>query len=112
MVTKTLLTVAEFEKLPHKEGVRYELDEGELVEMTFPTPRHNLIAGRLYAFLDSFVRAGKLGTVFPSDTGYVLSRRPATMRGPDISFIRRERSTAIDLDHNIESAPDLAVEVV
>jgi len=112
MVTKTLLTVAEFEKLPEKEGVRYELDEGELVEMTFPTPRHNLIAAKIYEVLAGFARPRNLGIVFPSDTGYVLSRRPATMRGPDISFIRRERSTAIDLDHNIESAPDLAVEVV
>ncbi len=112
MATKTLLTIAEFEKLPEKEGVRYELDEGELVEMTFPTPRHNLIVGRLYAVLDGFVRARKLGTVFPSDTGYVLSRQPATLRGPDVSFVGTERSTAIDLDRNIGGAPDLAVEVV
>ncbi len=112
MATKTLLTIAEFEKLPDKEGVRYELDEGELVEMTFPTPRHNLIAAKIYEVLAGFVRPRNLGMVFPSDTGYILSRRPATMRGPDVSFVREERSSAIDLDHNIERAPDLAVEVV
>jgi Uma2 family endonuclease len=42
MPTKTLLTIAEFEKLAEKDGVRYELSEGELVEVTFPTPRHKI----------------------------------------------------------------------
>jgi Uma2 family endonuclease len=112
MATKTLLTIAEFEKLPEKEGVRYELDEGELVERTFPIPRHNLIAARIYEILAGFVRPRNLGIVFPSDTGYILSRQPATMRGPDISFVRRDRSATLDLDHNIADAPDLAVEVV
>lgn len=31
MSTTTRLTFAEYEKLPEKEGVRYELDEGTLL---------------------------------------------------------------------------------
>ena len=112
MPTKTLLTIAEFEKLAEKDGVRYELSEGELVEMTFPTPRHNLIVGRIYGILEGFVRKRRLGTVFPSDTGYVLARQPGTMRGPDVSFVSKERSEVLDLDRNIDGGPDLAVEVV
>ena len=39
----TRLTFAEFEMLPEKEGVRYELDEGTLLREPSPALRHNLI---------------------------------------------------------------------
>lgn len=34
--TKTLLTAEEFDRYPFEEDKRYELDEGELIEMTRP----------------------------------------------------------------------------
>jgi Uma2 family endonuclease len=112
MATKTLLTIAEFDRLPQQEGLRYELDEGELLTMTFPNPRHNLVAINVQSLLREFVRAHSLGVVFPSDTGYILERDPGVLRGPDASFVRAGRLKDIDLEHNIPGAPDLAVEVV
>lgn len=112
MATKTLLTLAEFEQMPVEEGLRFELDEGELVSMTFPNPRHNRVAGEIFTYLKTFVRSGSLGQVYPSDTGYLLSRDPDVLRGPDVSFVRRDRMALIDEERNIEGAPDLAVEVV
>jgi len=33
MSTPTLLTVEQFEQLPEQDGVKYELSEGELIQM-------------------------------------------------------------------------------
>ncbi len=112
MATKTLLTIAEFERLPDEDGVRYELDEGELIRMTFPTPRHNDLVGSIYVLLREHVKSHSLGKVLPSDTGFVLSGDPDTLRGPDVCFVSEPRASGLDMDRNIEGAPDLAVEVV
>ncbi len=112
MATKTLLTLADFQTLPWPDGVRYELDQGELVSMPFPTPFHNDVAGEIYVVLRAFAKGRRLGHVYPSDTGYMLTREPATVRAPDASFVTAERYSRLDRDRDIEGAPDLAVEVV
>ncbi len=112
MSTKNLLTIEEFEQLPEQNGVRYELVEGKLVAMTVPLPEHNRIIRRIYDLLNEFLKRNPLGEVFFPDTGYVLSRQPATLRGPDLSFLRAERLRQMDPKRNIEGAPDLAIEVV
>lgn len=112
MATRTLLTIEGFERLPEREGERSELDEGELVVMTFPTPRHNAVVLLIAKLLDDHVQKSSQGRVFPSDTGFVLSREPDTLRGPDVSFVSEPRASSLDMDRNIEGAPDLAVEVV
>ena len=62
MATKTLLTIQEFDQLALREGIQYELDEGELVTMTEPMPRHNLVRDKVARFL------GKLGIHFTQVT--------------------------------------------
>ncbi len=109
MATKTLMTLEEFERLSCDDGVIYELDEGELVSMTFPMPKHARIQRKILGALDRFLQANALGEVF-SDTGYLLSAQPPTLRGPDVGFLRAGRP--IDPEARIKGAPDLAVEVV
>lgn len=106
MATKTLLTVEQFEQLSD-DGMRHELDEGELISMPPPLGRHGKIQGKTISILLSFVSPRSLGEVFV-ETGFRLSRD--TVRGPDVSFVRAER--ALDLDRRFEGAPDLAVEVI
>lgn len=43
MGTTTRLTFAEYERLPEKEGTRYEPDEGTLLMEPSPALRHNLV---------------------------------------------------------------------
>ena len=105
-------TIEDFERLTPPEHCRYELVDGEVVELTFPTPLHNLTVGRVFRILEAFVEENRLGIVFPSDTGFVLTRRPGTLRGPDVAFVRAERASGLDLRANIPGAPDLAIEVV
>ncbi len=110
MGTRTLLTLAEFERLPD-DGTRHELNEGETISMPPPKSGHTLIAQIINEHLTAFAKPVGLGRVLP-EAGYLLSSDPPTVRAPDVSFLRAERVRRIDPDRYIEGAPDLAVEVV
>jgi Uma2 family endonuclease len=111
MAAKTLLTLKEFNELPDN-GVRYELDEGELAPMTFPRPKYQRVAKRILIVLERYLERHPIGEAFLSDTGFVLSENPATLRGPDVSFLGAKRVEDVDPNSDIPGAPDLAVEVV
>lgn len=106
MTPKTLLSVEEFAALPD-DGMKHELNEGELITMPPPKPRHGVCQARLTAALIEFASARNLGQVF-TESGYRLS--PGTVRGPDISFVRQSRLQ--DPDEYFQGGPDLAVEIV
>jgi Uma2 family endonuclease len=72
-----VLTVRDFQALPWPEGIRYELDEGEIVSTPRPAPFYNIVAGEIYTILSSFAEDRRLGCVFPSLTGYVLAQDKA-----------------------------------
>jgi Uma2 family endonuclease len=108
MATKTLLTVEQFEQLPD-DGMRHELDEGELIAMPSPFGQHGQIQCETSSILRNFVRPRSLGLVF-TETGFRLSRD--TVRAPDVSFVRAERANALDLKRRFESAPDLAIGII
>ena len=109
MGTQTLLTLEQFDELPVVEGLLYELDEGEVVTMTEPMPRHNIVRDDIRDFLRDFAHPRKLGRVF-IETGYQLSAD--TVRIPDVSFVGADRVREIDLDRRIQGAPALAIEIV
>ena len=44
---RTLLSAEEFDNYPFEEDKRYELDEGELIEMTRPAYQHNRVLMKL-----------------------------------------------------------------
>jgi Uma2 family endonuclease len=87
MTSRTLLTIEEYHALPEKEGVKYELDEGELITvLASPSLFHNMIRDRLGSKLYVFVEEHKLGLV-TWETDFCLSE--TTVRIPDISFEAR-----------------------
>lgn len=106
-----LLTAEALYCLPD-DGRRYELVEGRLVSEPLPSFGHGRVAVRIASLLDAHVRANGLGAVVAGDAGFVLSRSPDTVRGPDVAFVSAERSRAADPGRAFEGAPDLAVEVV
>jgi Uma2 family endonuclease len=91
-----------------------ELSRGELVVMGPPAPVHARCVARLAAALLAFVEEHELGEVYAGDTGFRLPPDPgATVRAPDIAFVRRERIPPPDEQEGYwPLAPDLAVEVV
>src|SRR6266403_987143 len=108
MATKTLLTLEQFERLPD-DGMRHELDEGELVSTPPPMFLHGKIQSRTAQRLANFVEPRSLGMVV-TESGYRLTSD--TVRAPDVSFIWVERTLILDLARRFEGAPDLAVEII
>lgn len=112
MGTKTVLSLEEFLRLEEgDDGARYELDEGELITMSPNNYTHGRVSVNISSVLHEYAKAKGIGKVC-TELGFVLSRNPVTLRGPDVSFIRSERLAGIDLDQFFPGAPDLAVEVV
>lgn len=110
MVAKTLLTVEEFDRLQEPAELRYELDEGELIEMTKPKYNpHNRIVRAIDRALLAYLDRNPVGEVLTADNLFVLG--PATKRIPDLSFLTTERVNQIG-DGDIQGAPDLAIEVL
>jgi Uma2 family endonuclease len=110
METATKLMTAEDLLALPDDGMLHEVVNGELSTMAPAGLRHGIVSGLIHAHLCVFVKQGRLGVVPSSDTGYILRRNPATVRAPDVSFIRAERAT--DERGYFHGAPDLAVEVI
>jgi len=108
VVAEKLLTVEEF--WAQYADTRFELVKGVPVEMPPIGFEHGNCATLLVEFLAPYVRQHDLGSVIV-ETGYRLA--PDTLRGPDVSFIAREREAQItDRTKFVSFAPDLAIEVV
>jgi Uma2 family endonuclease len=109
-ITTRLLTFEQFEQLPAREGITYELDEGELLMEPSPALRHNLIRQSIALALIEFVKAHRLGVVV-EEMDFRLGSN--TVRNPDVAFITAEHLKKIDLDRSpVDGAPALAVEVI
>ena len=109
---RTRLTAEEFFlRYSHKDQ-HYELVRGEVIELAPPGWEHGRVAVTMTIPLGSFVREHDLGRVVV-ESGYWLERQPDTVRGPDISFVRKERLPAGEVTRGFfEGPPDLAVEIV
>jgi Uma2 family endonuclease len=107
---KTLLTAEEFDNYPFEEDKRYELDEGELIEMTRPAYLHNRVLGKLFAELHLYFRKNEIGEALISENLYALS--PKTRRSPDVGIILGDRYEELKNAKVIPIAPDIAAEVL
>ena len=102
------MTVEEFEKLPDDCNL-HELDEGELIVMPPPRPRHGMVQRAVAVALDRAVRKAGAGMVL-TECGFRLA--PDVVQAPDVAFIREERRPEIAWDRYCEFGPDLAVEIL
>lgn len=108
--TKVLLTAEQFDNYPFEEDKRYELDEGELIEMTRPAYLHNRVLMRLSGKLFMFLEENPIGEVLNSENLYALS--PSTRRSPDVAIILGERRKQLQGAKVIPVIPEIAVEVL
>jgi Uma2 family endonuclease len=107
---KTVLTAQEFDNYPFEEDKRYELDEGELIEMTRPTYKHNRVLKNLIFALETFCRRTHVGEVLVSENLYALS--PNTRRAPDVAVILGDRYEELKDAKVIPIIPEIAAEVL
>src|SRR4029077_9529575 len=107
---KTLLTAEEFDNYPFEEDKRYELDEGELIEMTRPAYKHNRVLRKLVVRLDAYLDKDGAGEVLISENLYALS--PNTRRAPGVAVILGDRHEELKDAKVIPIVPDIAAEVL
>lgn len=112
MATTRLWTVEELERAGPTEG-RWELIDGELVEMSPSGGLASKVAIRFAVRLVIHADARHLGAVFGAAGGFVLFPDRPTVRVPDVAFVRADRLPAAeDQVGFLRLAPDLVVEVV
>ena len=109
MSARVIYTYDDYAALPD-DGRRYELYEGELIEMTpAPRPRHQLVLGSLYVLLREHVRNERLGEVLLAPIDVILS--PITVLQPDLVYIESARRSILT-DRAVEGPPTLVVEIL
>ncbi|MBN2543903.1 Uma2 family endonuclease [bacterium] len=91
------------------DGNRYEIIEGELIMTPPPNLLHQEILGNIYEILSAFVKGNRLGKVYFSPVGVVLSEENQVQ--PDLVFISKENQDLLS-ERGIEGAPDLIIEII
>jgi Uma2 family endonuclease len=108
--TKILLTAEEFDNYPFEEDKRYELDEGELIEMTRPAYKHNRVLKKLLIEIELYLRKNPIGEALISENLYALSA--STRRAPDVAVILGNHREELETAKVIHIVPDIAVEIL
>ncbi len=112
MVTNTRkITVDEFWEMASDPGHRYELVDGELIDMD-GAPPHGKVTGEIYLLIRLHLRATGLPLEVGVSTGFRMD--PYTLRFPDVQVTTEERMAAYDESAGgwPHFAPDVAIEVV
>src|SRR5438067_1151870 len=107
--TARLVTADELLRMPD-DDYKYELVKGHLIRMPPPKYEHGRIVTGIAAALHTHVKKHALGDVL-CEAGCKLESNPDTVRGPDISFVRRERTIRVERAY-LDGGPDLVVEVL
>jgi len=111
MVATRPITIEEFESLPLKG--RWELIDGEPVEMTPSADESSSIGATIIILLGSYVRPRGLGRLYGADGGFVLFPDRPLVRVLDAAFVRAERMPEGQARKSFPRlAPDLVVEVL
>ncbi len=109
---KTLLTADEFFELySHKDG-KFELVQGEVIQMEPPGEEHGEVALNIGTSFHGYSRkygTGRAGV----ESGHRLESNPDTVRGPDVYFSLSRRPGGRDrVRAFVTGAPEIAVKVV
>jgi len=94
------------------DGNRYELINGELVDMGNSGALHGYVCSILVMALMNYILPRKLGIILDSSTAFTMQN--GNKRSPDISFVSKEKLQGLEElpDGFLDGAPDLAIEVL
>ena len=107
---KTLLTADQFLSHFCHLDEHFALVKGVVIEEGMCGELHGCATSNLLWAIGVFARENDVGRVLPS-VGFILETDPDTVRGPDVSFVAKERVQRVGQRY-IPGPPDLAVEVV
>jgi Uma2 family endonuclease len=97
---------------PENRNRLFELDRGEIVEMSRPGERHCVICSNGGFILNLYARKRQSGYVLSNDPGIIVERGPDTVRRPDLVFFDGVRTYAALNPKFAEGTPILAIEVL
>jgi Uma2 family endonuclease len=104
------MTAEQFDALPEEEIRKWELLDGELIEVPSATPKHNRILMRLGRLIDAFAEKRKLGVILPETD---LAVRKDTRLRPDLGFFSAGTWHTVDLERvPVVQIPDIAMEII
>jgi Uma2 family endonuclease len=111
--SKIILTADEFQAFAGSPDRRYELVDGEVVEMSPPGAEHGGISFQVGLIVGNFVRQRHLGRLYASETGFLIRRSPDRVRATDLAFVASSRLAAgPNPSGYLAIAPDFVAEVV
>ena len=96
---------------PGNGDMRYELIDGELVEMAPTNFLHSIVGSRINLYLRAFAMEHDLGEV-STESGHYFRFNRFTLLGPDIAFVSNDRLPRDLPESFADFMPDLAVEVL
>lgn len=112
MATRAISTVDDLLRRSDA-GQRYELVDGELVEMAPTNFEHGATEAHLGIRLGAFVDANGLGEVVVGEVLFQLDPGGRLARAADVAFVRRERLPGERSPGGVfQGAPDLVVEII
>ena len=104
-----ILTIADWDAMPHGDGNRYEIIDGELFVSRSPGLTHQIVLSNLTYLIWSYLKTNPIGTVV-TNPGLVLSNISGVI--PDLVFFRKEQRETIVTDDRLTGAPALVIEIV
>jgi len=111
MGTKTLMTVGQFLQLPDEESRRYQLWQGELVQVGETIFDHNWIRETLFFYIKQFLLATRRGGEVLVETGIQFDSN--TLARPDLSYWDASHLARIDRRRSpVDIVPQLLAEIV
>src|SRR5262245_56935778 len=114
-VPTKLMTAEEFYDfchLPENQDRHFELEQGEVVEVSRPGERHGFVCLNVGRILGNYAFQERKGYACGNDRGLILRRTPDTVRGPDVVYYDQSRRYD-DLSPGYTNHPrTLAVEVL
>lgn len=69
---------------PENRDRHFELERGEVVEVSRPGERHGFVGLNVGRILSNYTFQQRKGYACGNDTGLILERNPDTVRGPDV----------------------------
>jgi Uma2 family endonuclease len=87
----------------------YEFENGELIEMNRPTPRHQRVLLKLATVIEDYVFTHGLGRVYPEVNVEFFSGKVYT---PDLVFYTTENVSNLDEHAPLTQPPTLVIEIL
>lgn len=102
----------EWANRPENEGRRFELESGEVIEMSSPGEAHALVCWFVIRVLTEYVGRRGSGHLLTNDCGLIVRRSPDTVRGPDVMCHLDNLSLGQARRGHTDRVPSLITEVL